>query len=116
MRIVQPCFAIEGRIDGEQILKQIERAGRTCYKSKSNYTEDSARAFVKMILSKGHESIIEHVSVTVRIICDRGVSHEIVRHRLASYSQESTRYCDYSKPGEIECIEPPGMDVCQLHA
>lgn len=110
MQIVKPGFTIESPVDGEAILKRIECAGRTCYKSEAKITPDSAREFVKRILSSGHESVIEHESVTVRIICDRGVSHEIVRHRLASYSQESTRYCDYGKAGEIQVIEPPGLD------
>lgn len=87
----------------------IELAGRTCYKSESKITEDSAEKFVRNILKRGHEAAIEHGSVTVRFTCDRGVSHEIVRHRLASYCQESTRYCNYSKDGfggEITVIEP----------
>jgi thymidylate synthase (FAD) len=77
------------------ILKSIERAGRTCYKSEDKITSDSAPKFVKMIIGKGHESVLEHRSLTVKFVCDRGVSHEIVRHRLASFSQESTRYCNY---------------------
>lgn len=105
MKIVKPSFTIESNVVGEDILKRIERAGRTCYKSETAITFTSAWAFVKRIIASGHESVIEHESVTVRIVCDRGVSHEIVRHRLASYSQESTRYCDYSK-GEITFIEP----------
>ena len=109
MNIVRASFTIEQQIDGAQILSNIERAGRTCYKSECKITPDSAAAFVRKILASGHESVIEHEKVTVRIVCDRGVSHEIVRHRLASYSQESTRYCDYSKAGEISVIKPRGM-------
>lgn len=76
----------------------IERAGRTCYKSEDReITNESAAKFIQMVLRRGHESVLEHASATFRIICDRGVSHEIVRHRLASYSQESTRYCNYGK-------------------
>ncbi len=96
MIIVKPSFTIESDVDGEKILKMIEKAGRTCYKSESKITGDSARKFVKTIIDSGHESVIEHCSVTVRVVCDRGMSHEIVRHRIASYSQESTRYCNYS--------------------
>lgn len=84
----------------------IERAGRTCYKSEPK----GDPAFVKMILKRGHESVLEHASATFRIVCDRGISHEIVRHRLASYSQESTRYCNYSQERfgkEITVIKPP---------
>jgi thymidylate synthase (FAD) len=84
-------------VDGDYILKQIEKAGRTAYKSEDKITQNSAKDFVKMIRKRGHLSVIEHQFVTVRIICDRGVSHEIVRHRLASYTQESTRYCNYTK-------------------
>ena len=97
VKIVEPSFKILDSINGEKILKSIEAAGRTCYKSEDKITSDSCRKFVKNILSAGHESVIEHEKITVKIICDRGVSHEIVRHRIASYSQESTRYCNYSK-------------------
>ena len=81
MQIIKPHFVIEDAIDGEEVLKKIERAGRTCYKSEDKITPDSARKFVAMILRSGHESVIEHEKVTVRVICDRGVTHEIVRHR-----------------------------------
>lgn len=97
MRIVKPRWTIETQLDERDILGSIERAGRTCYKSENLITSKSARAFVKMVIDRGHLSVIEHESVTVRFQCDRGVSHEIVRHRLGSYSQESTRYCNYSK-------------------
>lgn len=110
-RIVQPGFIIEDHIDGARILESIERYGRTCYKSEAKITDGSAREFVRKIIASGHESVIEHEKVTVRIICDRGVSHEIVRHRIASYSQESTRYCDYGRAGEIQVIEPPGLGL-----
>ena len=89
----------------------IEAAGRTCYKSEDKITPTSASAFIKMLIhEKGHESVIEHAYATFRVVCDRGVSHEIVRHRLGSYSQESTRYCNYGKEkfgAEITVIEPP---------
>jgi thymidylate synthase (FAD) len=109
MKIIAPNFIIESKINGKEILKQIESAGRTAYKSEDRITDDSAENFVKMILDKGHLSVIEHYSVTVRVVCDRGVSHEIVRHRLASYTQESTRYCNYTKGkfgSEITVIKP----------
>lgn len=96
MRIIKPSFVFEEEIDGEKILRNIERYGRTCYKSEERITPESARRFIAMILKGGHESVIEHEKVTVRVICDRGVTHEVVRHRIASYSQESTRYCDYT--------------------
>lgn len=109
MKIIEPYFIIESRVDGNYILKQIEKAGRTAYKSEDQITMNSAVEFVEMINKRGHHSVIEHESVTVRIICDRGVTHEIVRHRLASYTQESTRYCNYTKGkfgSEITVIKP----------
>ena len=84
------------RLTVEKIVKKIERIGRVCYKSEGKITEDSAEKFIKGLLTRQHESVIEHENVTVRFVCDRGVTHEIVRHRIASYSQESTRYCNYS--------------------
>jgi len=86
-------------------LNLIEVAGRTCYKSEEKITNDSAEKFVKMVTRRGHHSVIEHASVTVKIICDRGVTHEIVRHRLCSFSQESTRYCNYK--GGVTFVIPP---------
>ena len=109
MKIVEPSFHIETLIDGDNILKSIEKAGRTCYKSEDSITPDSAKRFVDMIIKNGHHSVLEHQSITVLIICDRGVSHEIVRHRIAAYSQESTRYCNYAKDkfgNEITVIKP----------
>ena len=109
MKIIKPSFTIEETTLGLNILKNIERAGRTCYKSEDKITETSCYSFVEMIIKRGHESVLEHEKVTVRIICDRGVSHELVRHRIASYSQESTRYCNYSQGkhgGELTYIEP----------
>lgn len=79
------------------IYKQIERAGRTCYKSEDKITPESAEKFVRSCVKRGHEAMLEHASMTVKFICDRGISHEIVRHRIASYAQESTRYCNYCK-------------------
>ena len=96
-------------INGNVILKRIEECGRVCYKSEDRITDESAPEFIKNILKRGHEAVLEHCSFTVKFICDRGVSHEIVRHRLASYCQESTRYCNYSKAGfggEITVIKP----------
>lgn len=92
--------------------KMIEAAGRTCYKSEDKITEDSSVKFVEMIAQRNHVSVLEHASASFRVVCDRGVSHEICRHRLASYSQESTRYCNYGKDkfgNEITLIEPPDL-------
>ena len=77
------------------MLKRLERAGRVCYKSEDKITQGSAETFLANIIKRGHESVLEHEKITVSLICDRGVTHELVRHRIASYSQESTRYCNY---------------------
>ena len=109
MKIIQPRIELLDQINGAEILKRIELIGRVCYKSEDKITTDSAKTFVSNILKSGHESVIEHEKISVRIICDRGVSHEIVRHRIASYSQESTRYCNYSKDkfgNELTVIKP----------
>ena len=97
MRIIEPSFNILTEIDGNKILKDLERAGRTCYQSQDNITDESAKKFISLIIKNKHYTILEHCSVSVKIICDRGISHELVRHRLASFSQSSTRYCNYSK-------------------
>lgn len=110
MRVIEPSFELVDPIDADSILRKIERAGRTCYKSEDRITADSAEDFVRRVLNSGHHSVIEHTSITVKFICDRGVSHELVRHRLASYSQESTRYANYSAERfgrEITVIKPP---------
>lgn len=109
MKIIPASFEILDMASGAEILKKIEMAGRTCYKSEDKITDNSAEPFVRRIIKSGHESVLEHASATVRIICDRGVSHELVRHRVASYSQESTRYCNYSGDKfdrEITVIKP----------
>ena len=94
MTIIDPSFTWLGNApDGDQMLTNIAAAGRVCYQSESK-SDDAA--FVRKRIKQGHESILEHEKISVRIICDRGVSHELVRHRIASYSQESTRYCNYS--------------------
>jgi len=108
MTIIRPSYRIEP-IDSNSILKQIERYGRVCYKSEGRITPESAEPFIKRIIRSGHESVLEHASITVTFICDRGVSHEIVRHRIGSYSQESTRYTRYGKEAkarEVTFIKP----------
>ena len=104
MRIIEPSFKIISY--PLHACAMLEGAGRTCYKSEDRITDESAEKFCEQILKRGHESVIEHASASVRIVCDRGVSHEIVRHRLASYSQESTRYCNYGKDDHITFIRP----------
>ncbi|MCQ2446369.1 MAG: FAD-dependent thymidylate synthase [Clostridia bacterium] len=109
MKIIEPSFVFEDVIRPDEIIAKIERAGRTCYESEGRIAEGTAEKFIASIVKRGHESVLEHASVTVRLICDRGVTHEIVRHRIASYSQESTRYCNYSGDkfgNEITVIRP----------
>lgn len=116
MKIVKAGHEILTPLNGMEILKHIERCGRVCYKSEEKITDDSCVQFVKSILKRGHESVIEHFSFTVRFICDRGVSHEIVRHRLASYSQESTRYCNYGNADDgCTFIIPMWMNLPEGH-
>ena len=108
MHIIQP--SVELIWITPRAAQIIERAGRVCYKSEDKITEDTAEAFVAMIKKRGHLSVIEHASASLKFICDRGVSHEMVRHRLASYSQESTRYSSYGNEKfgrEITVVEPP---------
>ena len=116
MKIIKPSYEIlpppgtEVFPSGEEILEFIERAGRTCYKSEDRITPGSAEKFARMLVhERKHHSVIEHVSMSVRFVIDRGVSHELVRHRLCAFSQESTRYCSYAKDKfgvQITVIEP----------
>lgn len=89
--------------------RNIEAAGRVAWKSEDKIDENSAGPFIERIKGYQHESVLEHGAITVRIVCDRGVSHELVRHRVASFTQESTRYCNYTKGkfgSEITVVEP----------
>lgn len=109
MKIISPKVEFITPINGKAILERLEQCGRVCYKSEGKIAEGSAETFLKNIISRGHEAVLEHCSFTVKFTCDRGVSHEIVRHRMASYCQESTRYCNYSKDdfnNEITVIKP----------
>lgn len=118
MKIIKPTYEIltpfsEG---GIKELQHIEKIGRVCYKSEDKITEDgeSAKKFVKMLINRGHEAMLEHSCLSVKFIVDRGISHEIVRHRIASFAQESTRYCNYSKDkfgNEITVILPEYFDT-----
>lgn len=108
MRIIKPSYEILS-LPSRETLRILELAGRTCYKSEDKITPETAEPFIARIVASGHESVIEHASATVRFVCDRGVTHEMVRHRLASYSQESTRYANYAKDrfgSEITVIRP----------
>lgn len=106
MIIVDAGYEILDPLNGEEILRKIERIARVCYKSEDKITAGSAEKMVKALIKRGHEAMLEHFSFSVKFTCDRGVSHEIVRHRLASFAQESTRYCNYGKSGEVAFIRP----------
>ncbi len=109
MKVVAPWYEILFMPDPAQVLSLVEAAGRTCYKSEHLISSDSASEFVRRIVASGHHSVIEHGNISVRFVCDRGVTHELVRHRLAAYSQESTRYANYSQErfgSEITVIKP----------
>jgi thymidylate synthase (FAD) len=109
MKIIPASFKILDKINAGTMLKNIESYGRVCYKSEKAVTVESADPFIRRLVKSGHESVIEHEKITVKFICDRGVTHEIVRHRIASYSQESTRYCNYAKDkfgSELTFIKP----------
>lgn len=112
MNILQASYEILTLISrgGIKELQLIEKIGRVCYKSENRITDDgtSAKKFVKMLIDRGHEAMIEHSSLSVKFTVDRGVSHELVRHRIASFAQESTRYCNYAQDkfgGECNFID-----------
>ena len=110
MKIIEPSYEILTNIDGNKILKDIELAGRCCYKSEDKITDDSCIEFVQNLLNRGHLAMIEHSFLSVKFICNRGFTHEMVRHRLCAFAQESTRFVNYSKDkhgSEITVIRPP---------
>ncbi len=115
MILIRPYYEIESYIYEDEILKHIEKAARTCYKSEHQIGDfEKTKKFVAGVIKRGHETVIEHYSVSVRFIIDRGISHELVRHRLAVYSQESTRYASYNKDqfsNQITYIIPPWIDL-----
>ncbi len=113
MKIVKPSYEIQTYISPYGILEleRIEQAARVCYKSEDRYLDqgESAKKLIRNLIKNGHEAMLEHSSLTVKFICDRGISHELVRHRMASFAQESTRYCNYSQDkfnSQITVIEP----------
>lgn len=108
MKLVEPWVKVE-QFDGQKIMKRIERACRTCYRSEGNITEDSYKKLLKNCLTRGHESVLEHEKITVRIYNDIGSYKDLTRHRFASFSVESTRYCSYDKDkygNQISVINP----------
>lgn len=109
MKIIEPGFKILHMANRREIYQTIEKAARLCYKSEEKITPDSAEPLIRRLIKSGHESVIEHMSIVVLFTCDRGISHELVRHRLCSFSQESTRYASYNKVKfgkEITVIRP----------
>lgn len=112
MQIVDPYIQVE-KVDGTQIMKNIERACRTCYRSEGKITEESYKTLLKNCITRGHESVLEHEKITIRMYCDLGVYKDITRHRIASFSIESTRYCNYGKDkfgNELKFIKPCNME------
>jgi thymidylate synthase (FAD) len=104
IEVIKPGFLIKTPINRKKILETIEEFGRVSHKSEDKIASGTDEQFVRKLLGWGHESVLEHIAISVLIICDRGITHELVRHRLAAYTQESTRYCDYS--GKIQFIKP----------
>ena len=120
MKIVKQKFEILTEIspNAEKELGLIERAGRTCYKSEAK-NGDNAEKFIRRIIKLGHESVLEHSLLTVKFVTSRSVSHQLVRHRLAAFSQESQRYCNYSKErfgSEIQFVDPVSMTLDEFQA
>ena len=117
MKIVEPWIKVE-KIDGIKIMKRIERACRTCYRSEGNITEDSYKNLLKNCLNRGHESVLEHEKITVRVYGDIGTYKDLTRHRFASFSIESTRYCSYDKDkygNEITVINPSYIESKEIY-
>ena len=109
MKIINSSYEILTEINSEEIYKQIEKIARTCYKSEDKITNESSHKMISNLIKRNHEAMLEHYSITVKFICDRGISHELVRHRIASFAQESTRYCNYNNDkfnNELTFIKP----------
>ena len=118
MILLDPKIEVEN-FDGKKIMKNIERACRTCYRSEGNITEDSYKNLLKNCINRGHESVLEHEKVTIRMYCDIGVYKDLTRHRFGSFSIESTRYCSYDKDkygNEIKCINPAYIEDVKVYA
>lgn len=112
MKIIEPSIQVE-KVDYKQIMKNLERACRTCYRSEGSIKEESYKTLLRNCITRGHESILEHEKVTIRMICDIGVYKDLTRHRIASFSIESTRYCNYGKDkfdNQIKFIKPVNID------
>jgi thymidylate synthase (FAD) len=109
MKLIKPSYQILTNIHGLEILQRLEKHARVCYQSEDKITEESAELLLKRIIKSGHLSVIEHESIGVRFRVDRGFLAEITRHRLASFSVESTRYCSYTSGCEF--IIPPWTNI-----
>lgn len=117
MQIVEPWIRVED-FDGKKIMKKIERACRTCYRSEGSITEDSYKRLLTNCITRGHESVLEHEKITVRIYSDIGSYKDLTRHRFGSFSVESTRYCSYDKDkygNEIKCINPAYIEDKEIY-
>lgn len=113
VKVIAPSIEILTPLDGDSILKHIELCARNCYKSEDKITTDSARKMVKKLIEMGHEAMIEHFNLSVRLITDIGVLKDLSRHRLVSFAVESTRYCLYSKDkfgSELTVMDPPVLE------
>lgn len=114
MRLIEPYYEIQDIDEGMKSLKRIEIAARTCYKSDAvNKDDESTKNFIRNLIRRGHEAMLEHSFMSVKFVCDRGISHEIVRMRHFSFAQESTRYCKYS--GEVTFIKPFWYDKASFN-
>lgn len=112
MKIIDPIIEVEN-YNGTKIMKNIERACRTCYRSEGNITEESYKKLLSNCINRGHESVLEHEKITIRMTCDIGVYKDLTRHRFGSFSIESTRYCNYGKDkfdNELKFIKPCNID------
>ena len=96
MKIIDPSFTFIAQPDRATAYNRIAEAMRNCYRAELNAMPKTDEELVELAIKRGHYSVIEFASVAVNIVCDRGVTHELVRHRIASYAQESTRYCNYA--------------------
>ena len=117
MRIVEPWIQVE-KVDGLKIMKRLERACRTCYRTEGSMTEDSYKRLLTNCITRGHESVLEHEKVTVRIYSDVGSYKDLTRHRFASFSVESTRYCSYDKDkygNEITFMNPSYIEDKEVY-
>lgn len=109
MIIEKPSYKIITKINDKKILQHLENAGRICYKSEKKVTKESYNSFITNLIKRGHESVLEHFSLTIKFNCSIGISRELIRHRMASYSEMSTRYCNFTSDkfeNKLTFIEP----------